>query len=84
MEGLLPDQQQELALEEQEFTWSNDEDSIVVADRGIAVYRNYAGEIVVRQRSIFERDDDLFIVIERKDAQKVAAAIVALATDGQE
>lgn len=45
-----------------EFDWDNDESVVLREQRGTAVYRNKAGEIVIRQKGPWP-DDDSFLYI---------------------
>lgn len=59
-----------------DFEWSTDDDVIVREQAAIAVYRNAAGGVVIRQERAWEEDSDVFIVVRPEYAAVVASAIM--------
>ena len=60
-----------------EWNWSNSEGDLVVQSvRGVAVYENTNGDIVIRQQGESGEDDSL-IIFPKSYAHQVAAAIIA-------
>ncbi len=50
----------------EEFKWTDTDAVVVTSVRAIAVYRNAAGDIVVRQEAFERGEDDAFVVIPLK------------------
>lgn len=61
-----------------EFDWHDpDEDSVVVRPRpGLAVYRNCRAEVVIRQMSGDDYDEDLFVYVAPEHATAIAQAVL--------
>jgi len=63
-----------------EFSWIDDEESIIVPHvDAVAVYENTKGDIVIRQEAADPRLDDQVVVLRPEHARSVAAALVQLA-----
>ncbi|RZZ85666.1 hypothetical protein [Pseudoxanthomonas winnipegensis] len=68
--------------EQDSWSWSKDSSDVVFPSmQGVAVYRNEAGSVVIRQQAGPLDDEDSFIVV---PAAKVSALIVALQTEALE
>ena len=61
--------------DEQEFKWDDDEDVVVKPVQAIAVYRNKAEHIVIRQEQNAYQDDDSYIVVPRSELPKLIEAL---------
>ena len=67
------------AAQDDDFLWNSDNDSIVVPEQpGLAVYSNVAGAIVVREQGCWP-DEDVYLIVQPANAERLAAAILALA-----
>ena len=60
----------------EDFNWSNSDSVVVKTLAGIAVYTNTQGDIVIRQETITDfQNEDSFIIIPRDRLPDVIAAI---------
>ena len=67
-------------MSDQEWSWDNESDQCDVVfptTRGVAIYMNDDGGVVIRQQG--ERgEDDAFIIVQREHAIEIADALKAL------
>lgn len=59
-----------------DFDWINDPDIIVREQPAIAVFRNGAGAVVIRQERTWDDDEDVYIVVWPEHAQRLCEAIL--------
>jgi hypothetical protein len=58
-----------------EFDWTDDESIVVKRQSAIAVYRNDAGDVVIRAEREWDRDEDSAVIV---CAENIPALILAL------
>lgn len=65
------------------FDWAENRECVVIKRQdAVAVYANNDGDIVIIQERL-EDNEDVTIIIDRKNARKVAAAIRAALKDSE-
>jgi hypothetical protein len=64
-----------MADEAEEFKWDDDEAVVVKTVHAVAVYRNAADEIVIRQETRTYDDEDPFIVVPESQLPKLIEAL---------
>ncbi|WP_442582511.1 hypothetical protein ACSBOB_11440 [Mesorhizobium sp. ASY16-5R] len=63
------------------FDWNSDDSVIIAEQLAVAVYRNRAGGIVIRQEARNFDDDDAFVVL--RDTEAVRLVIKALRREAE-
>ena len=61
------------------FDWTRDDSIVVPEQQAIAVFTNVHGRIAILQKGDYHPDEDVVIVVNRKNAAQLARAILALA-----
>lgn len=64
-----------------DFDWYGDDSIACRAQPAIAVYRNPAGEIIIRQEREWCDNEDTFVRIQPENARQLAEAILRLTDD---
>lgn len=49
----------------EDFDWNNDKSVCINEQPATAIYRNDFHQIVIRQKAAWDRDEDVFVVIDR-------------------